>query len=127
MNMAYHPFCFFLGLIVQVFFVLAFMEQSTTATGENNISSPFSIFGQENFNFIFFILYTKSVTELNCSVNMHEHAVEQNENAGNEWANQALKHTKCSVVTDVLGVPLKQSYETTIWTQISPYIDQKNE
>lgn len=32
---------------------------------------------------------------------MHEDAVEQNENAGNEWANQALKHTKCSVVTDM--------------------------
>ena len=54
MNMAYHPFCFFLALIVQVFFILAFMEQSTTATGEKNISSPFSIFGQENFNFILY-------------------------------------------------------------------------
>lgn len=123
MNMAYHPFCFFLALIVQVFFVLAFMEQSTTATGEKNISSLFPSLAKKTL----ILSSTKSVTELICSVNMHEHAVEQNENAGNEWANQALKHTKCSVVTDVLGVPLKQSYETTIWTQISPYIDQKND
>lgn len=123
MNMAYHPFRFFLALIVQVFFVLAFMEQSTTATGEKNISSLFPSLATKTL----ISSSTKSVTELICSVNMHEHAVEQNENAGNEWANQALKHTKCSVVTDVLGVPLKQSYETTIWTQISPYIDQKND
>ncbi|XP_015752026.1 PREDICTED: MAM and LDL-receptor class A domain-containing protein 1-like [Acropora digitifera] len=34
MNMAYHPSCFFLALIVQVFFILAFMEQSTTATAD---------------------------------------------------------------------------------------------
>lgn len=120
MNMAYHPSCFFLALIVQVFFILAFMEQSITATGEKNISSPFS-------KKTLISSSTKSVTELICSVNMHEHAVEQNENAGNEWVNQALKHTKCSVVTEVLEVPLKQSYETTISTQISPYIDKKNE
>ncbi|KAK2574479.1 hypothetical protein P5673_000652 [Acropora cervicornis] len=40
MNMAYHPSCFFLALIVQVFFILAFMEQSITATARILSSKP---------------------------------------------------------------------------------------